>query len=412
MPIPFELYLLSLNIETMSKNRKKNKTPKVKYYLMALNYLQEYYQNLADENFYFGFPLIKNLVEEGKIMAKSEGLEGYDYENVLIIICFRFAGITNFFVDDESNYKLLHDFAAQVEYPDEEIKKIELSITNNRNYTYPSSAVENVAWDAISSRFTVDDMIVHVTFLKEEFNRINKTQYTELQILTELRKNFIRSDFSTKYGKEHYLEKRDRNFSRLDKRIQKLEEIELESPFGNGKEINKFSDKETEDLFKIAFRNYVHLVSVADSKAGLLLNVNSIIVSVAIAFVVRHTFNLLPSIILLSFSFCTILLSILASRPQVNQFMQDKNSSSYQTFFFGSVDLIGNEFSKAIWENYSLELDALLKGGKEKIFEEMYKESFNVRKVLGRKFMYLNIAYYVFIGGLFISIITFIIDMY
>jgi Family of unknown function (DUF5706) len=127
---------------------------------------------------------------------------------------------------------------------------------------------------------------------------------------------------------------------------------------------------------------------------------------------VRHTFHLLPSIILLSFSFCTILLSILASRPQVNQFMQDKNSSSYQTFFFGSVDLIGNEFSKANWENYSLELDALLKGGKEKIFEEMYKESFNVRKVLGRKFMYLNIAYYVFIGGLFISIITFLIDMY
>jgi hypothetical protein len=191
-----------------------------------------------------------------------------------------------------------------------------------------------------------------------------------------------------------------------------LEENELESPLENGKVINKFSDKETEDLFKIAFRNYVHLVSVADSKAGLLLNVNSIIVSVAIAFVVRHTFHLLPSIILLSFSFCTILLSILASRPQVNQFMQDKNSSSYQTFFFGSVDLIGNEFSKANWENYSLELDALLKGGKEKIFEEMYKESFNVRKVLGKKFMYLNIAYYVFIGGLFISIITFLIDMY
>ena len=395
----------------MSKNHKKVKTPKVKYYLMALKYLQDYYQNLADENFYFGFPLIKNLVEEGKIIAKSEGLEGFDYENALIIICFRFAGITNFFVDDESNYKLLHEFAEQVEYPDEEIKKIELSITNNSNYAYPNSAVENVAWDAISSRFTIDDMIVHVTFLKEEFNRINEVQYTELEILTQFKRNLLRSDFYTKYAKENYLEKRDRNFSRLEKRIQKLEEIELKFPQENGKIINRFSDKETEDLFKIAFRNYVHLVSVADSKAGLLLNVNSIIVSVTIAFVVRHTFHPLPSIILLAFSFCTILLSILASRPQGNHFMQDKNSSSYQTFFFGSVDLIGNEFSKANWENYSIELDGLLKGGKEKIFEEMYKESFNVRKVLGKKFMYLNVAYYVFLGGLFISIISFLIDI-
>jgi hypothetical protein len=395
----------------MGKNQKKIKTPKVKYYLMALNYLQECYENLADENFYFGFPLIKNLVEEGKIMAKSEGLEGFDYENALIIICFRFVGLTNFFVDDETNYRLLHDFAQQVNYPEEEIKKIELSIKNNRNYIYPNSTVEYVAWDAISYRFTIDDMIVHITFLKEEINKTNEVQYTELEILTQFKKNLLKSDFHTKYAKENYLEKRDRNFSRLEKRIQKLEEIELKFPLENGKVINRFSDKETEDLFKIAFRNYVHLVSVADSKAGLLLNVNSIIVSVTIAFVVGHTTHLIPSVILLSFSFSTILLSILASRPQVNHFMQDKNSSSYQTFFFGSVDLVGNEYSKANWENYSVELDALLKGGKEKIFDEMYKESFNVRKVLGKKFMYLNIAYYVFLGGLFISIITFLINI-
>ena len=35
--------------------------------------------------------------------------------------------------------------------------------------------------------------------------------------------------------------------------------------------------------------------------------------------------------------------------------------------FFGSFDLTGNEFSKADWDTYSVELDALLKGGKEKI---------------------------------------------
>ena len=182
------------------------------------------------------------------------------------------------------------------------------------------------------------------------------------------------------------------------------------------KTTSSLSDKETEDLFKIAFRNYVHLVSVADSKAGLLINVNSIIISVVIAFVVsrsdKYPFLTTPSFILLTVAFVTILLSILASRPQGNHFIQDKNSKSYQTFFFGSFDLIGNEFSKADWNSYSVKLDALLKGGKEKIYEEMYKEAFNVRKVLGKKFTYLSFAYFVFITGLLVSIIFFFISTY
>jgi hypothetical protein len=202
----------------------------------------------------------------------------------------------------------------------------------------------------------------------------------------------------------------------LEKRIVKLQQAESKSLKENTKPAANFSNKETEDLFKIAFRNYVNLVSVADSKAGLLINVNSTIISVVIAFVVSRTekypFLTLPSFMLLAVAFITILLSILASRPQKNFFIQDKSSKSYQTFFFGSFDLMGNEFSKATWDNYSVELDELLKGGKENVYEEMYKETFNVRKVLGRKFTLLSYAYLVFIIGLFVSIIAFFISVY
>lgn len=53
---------------------------------------------------------------------------------------------------------------------------------------------------------------------------------------------------------------------KLLKRIQRLS-----SGNGAGKTTALvMSDRETEDLFKIAFRNYVKLVDVADSKAGYL----------------------------------------------------------------------------------------------------------------------------------------------
>lgn len=42
---------------------------------------------------------------------------------------------------------------------------------------------------------------------------------------------------------------------------------------------------------------------------------------------------------------------------------------------------------------------------------EVFKESYNVRKVLSKKFTYLSIAYWVFMIGLLVSITVFIIDV-
>lgn len=397
----------------MNKREAMLKT-QIKYHQAALIYLQNYYQSFTDDSLCFGFSFINDLVTEGKKIARAAALENMDYDNALVIICFRFAGITNIIIEDEVKFKLLHDFAEQVSYPADDLSLVDNIIRKNIQQTYPVSIIEKVAWDALGCRFAIDDFILHASFLKEEMNRLNKQQYTELDVLGALKEYFLRSNFITDFAKTHYSESRDRNFIRLDKRIEKLQEGE--------KKITKaiaaynLSDKETEDLFKLAFRNYSHLVSVADTKAGILIKINSVIISVIIAFVVRGTEKLLqftiPVFILLAVAFITILISILASRPQRNKLIQDKSSGSHQTFFFGSFDLIGNDFLKVTYSDYTKELDGLLKGGREKIYEEMYKEAFNVRKVLGKKFTYLSVAYWVFISGLFISIMSFTISVY
>jgi hypothetical protein len=387
-----------------------------KYHLSALDYLESYYRVFADESFYFGFSFIKGMVGEGEKIAIAQDLHDMDYANALMIVCFRFAGVTNFLTEEATRYKLLQDFAAQINYPTEDLKNVENSVRNNVNNNSPVNDVEIVAWDAINSRFALDDLIAQISFLKEELNRINLRQYTETEILLAFKEKFIHSNFITDFGKEHYNEKKEKNLIRLIKRIQKLQPIDNKYQKDNNKLSLNLTGKETEDLFKIAFRNYVTLVSVADSKAALLINVNSIIISVVIAFVVGRSDNypylLIPSFVLLAVAFLTILLSILASRPQKNGLMLDKRSKSYQTFFFGSFDLIGSDFFKADWNSYSKELDDFFKGGKEQVYQEMYKETFNVRKVLGKKFSYLSVAYWVFLIGLFISIVIFFISTY
>lgn len=390
----------------------------IKYHAAALEYLESYYKHYAYESFYFGKPFIQELLSEGKKIAREEGLDGMDYENALMIGCFWVSGMCNCVIADESWLKLLQDFGKQVNYPPDDLLKVEDSVRRLLQQAEPQSALEKVAWDISNYRFamdSMDDLIIHSSYLKEEINRRSVKHYSELEVLSILKQYYVKCIFHTDYALSRHSANKEKFFDTLNKRIEKLQ-LREKRPSKEVKASLTFSDKETEDLFKIAFRNYSNLVSVADSKAGLLINVNSIIISVVIAFSMGHMeeyhFLTLPAFILLGVSLVTILLSILASRPQRNHSIQDKSSKSYQTFFFGSFDLVGNEFSKADWNNYASELDAMLKGGKEKVYDEMYREAFNVRKVLGKKFTYLSYAYWIFLIGLFVSIISFLIQLY
>jgi hypothetical protein len=51
----------------------------------------------------------------------------------------------------------------------------------------------------------------------------------------------------------------------------------------------------------------------------------------------------------------------------------------------------------------------LFRGDKQQLFDELIKESFQVRKVPSKKFSYLNAAYKIFFAGLVFVIITFLI---
>jgi hypothetical protein len=176
------------------------------------------------------------------------------------------------------------------------------------------------------------------------------------------------------------------------------------------------SYKETDDLFKMAFRNYNHLVSVADSKASLLIRINALIISVMIAFVLgkieKVYFILWPTLVLLSVCLATILLSILASKPRRNSLMEDRKSKTYQRFFFGSFDMLDPTIPAVKWDEYFQQTSDLFCHSRESVYFEIYKESFNVRKVLFKKFNYLSWAYWVFIFGLLISVISFVLAIY
>src|ERR1700759_2507673 len=103
--------------------------------------------------------------------------------------------------------------------------------------------------------------------------------------------------------------------------------------------VEKPLKKENEDLFKIAFRNYLNLIGIADRKAGLLIQVNSILASVIIGFVAKKIQDMhmliIPATAILIVAGLTIFYSILASKPLGRSFLKDVQYEK-EPFFFGS----------------------------------------------------------------------------
>ncbi len=388
---------------------------KILYLKAADHFLREYYENNSENNIFSSYRFISRLANEAKLIAKSNSLNDWEYQNAIVATWFRYAGVVNIGVGCSGVMTgLLNDFFDKTDYPLREREVVVDAILTVVDFKAAKTNVQKVVADAIYSQLIHENLLEKVILLKEELNRLMKTDYSELYYSRYFLSLFVKTSYYTDYAIENYEDLKRQNFLILEKRVRKLEEREKpEDKYSNGRDM--LTNKETEDLFRIAFRNYNQLISVADSKAALLININSIIISVMLAFVIgrveKYMFLLWPTILFLCICTATILLAILASKPQKNSLVEDGRSRTSQKFFFGSFDLIDPHFRYAQWDEYYNQLKDLFTNSREVIFMELYKESYNVRKVLLKKFSYLSKAYWVFIMGLLFSIIAFVLSI-
>ena len=394
-------------------------TDKISYHKAAGELLKKYYESNTVNSILYTYRFLSRLASEAKEISKEMSLKHMDYQNVMVATWFRYAGFSDVSTGWTTSMKtLLTDYFHETNYPADQRIIVENAIDKVANNTYSASSVEEIISDSVNSMLADHNFLEFVILIRDELNRINSSDHTELYYLQYFVSLFVKIRYYTPYADEKYSLLKQKNFELVEKRISKLEDEQRKEDKIKIKTTGTLmlTNEETEDLFKIAFRNYNHLISVADTKASLLIRVNAIIISIMIAFVIgkigKSLFILWPTIILLSVCMVTILLAILASRPQNNSFLADQKSHSYQQFFFGSFDMVDPAFLHEQWENYFKQLVDLFNKPKEIVYMEYYKESFNVRKVLSKKFNYLSLAYWVFLLGLLVSVIAFVVGIY
>jgi HD superfamily phosphodiesterase len=165
-------------------------------------------------------------------------------------------------------------------------------------------------------------------------------------------------------------------------------------------------DRGIETMFRITSANHQRLSDMADSKAHIMISVNSIIISVLLSVLLKNLEQFpqytIPAMTLLTISLVTIVFSILATRPNIpsGTFSQtDINEKRVNLLFFGN-------FFRMSMDDYTSGMLQMM-DDRDFLYRSLIKDVYSQGVVLGTKYQRLRISYNVFMYGLIVSVIAF-----
>lgn len=166
-------------------------------------------------------------------------------------------------------------------------------------------------------------------------------------------------------------------------------------------------------FFRTNYRNHIHLSSIADNKARILISVNTILISVLITLLSyrniaeTHPMILLPVVIFLVTGLTSLAFAVLAVRPRVTNGESKNNGavpSSDNMIFFGNFAQFG-------LDEYELAIDKMFRSN-ELLIGNMARDLYFLGKVLDKKYRFLSISYNIFLVGFLVTALSFLFTLF
>jgi hypothetical protein len=213
--------------------------------------------------------------------------------------------------------------------------------------------------------------------------------------------------FYTDYAKENWQEGKERNLKQLLKE-KKTEKNIAKKEALKAKYKEESPDRSVQTLYRVTLKNHLKLSDIADTKANILLSVNAIIISLVLANLLTkldnpsNTYLIYPTMILILFSIVSMVLSVLATRPNVTSgkfTKEDVEQKRVNLLFFGN-------FHKMELDEYEWALKELVKD-KDYVYSSLTKDLYYLGLVLNKKYRILRLTYNIFMIGMIISVLSF-----
>jgi len=271
--------------------------------------------------------------------------------------------------------------------------------------TYPQLPTSNVAkalCDADLMHLGQEDYFEQAEKLRQEqknadIHKINKAEFDQ-----ESLKLFEEHSWHTAFGKNNLDEAKQKNIQLLKERIAKR----AKKAKTNTVKSKNYS-RGVDSMFKLTARNQINLSQIADNKSNILISLNGIIISLALATLVskfkQEPTIVVPTIIFILFNLTTIVLAILSTRPNISS-----GKFSREDIIQQKVNLIffGNFYNMSL-EEYEWAVAEMINDDPY-LYSTLTKDQYSLGKVLAKKYRLLRWAYNVFMVGLVISVGAFL----
>jgi len=348
---------------------------------------------------------VVNAVES---LCNEEKVVLLDKEILLVAAWFHDTGYTNGCKNHEDfSVEIAVRFLKENEKSQDYINAVSLLIKATAKEYVPQTLLEKIIKDADFHHILDDNYIFSCEGLRKEWENVEGKVFTDVEWAEE--NEFFLSkvhQFYTPYAQQHWQPLKDKNLKRLRKKIKKMkEELKKEDKKKEDK-----PDRGIDTLFRVTLGNHTRLSGIADSKANILLSVNAIIISIALSTLIpkldspRNVHLVIPTFIMLMSSVITIIFAILSTRPKVTKGVftkKDIEDKKVNLLFFGN-------FYKMPLEDYKWAMNEMMKD-REYLYNSMIKDLYYLGIVLEKKYRLLRIAYNIFMIGIVLSVIAFVI---
>jgi hypothetical protein len=283
--------------------------------------------------------------------------------------------------------------------------------------TQPVGLVQEIIKDADTYHFGLPD-----------FKKIDKLMKKEMAMrnvgtmVMDWKKNTLSlletHQYYTSYCKTLLEEGKQKNVAKIKKKAEMPEQENVSTDIVPGmardnKNRGKtrqsgFITKGIQTMLRLTSENHMRLSEMADNKANILISVNAIIISVILSVLIRKIevdkHLAVPTFIFLATSLVTIVIAILATRPKItngNFTREDILNRKTNLLFFGN-------FFKSELEEYKWGMSTMMKDPNY-LYGTLVDDIYYLGIVLGRKYRLVRIAYNVFMIGIIVSAIAFIV---
>ncbi|EDP98405.1 Pycsar system effector family protein [Kordia algicida OT-1] len=381
-------------------------------------YVIDFLNKKVDQSYvYHNLTHTKSVVAKTKELIEGLGIEEKQANLLIIAAWFHDTGYVNG-IDghEEESVKIATAFLKNHEISEEDLNVINQLILATKMGRKPENLLEQIISDADCGHIGSKNFAEVTELLRKEIELTQGESISESDWLKEnIRFLSEQHTFHTSFASKNWQKRKGKNLAKLlksknkvSKEVKKLKQKKAELKYKKTK-INT-PERGIETMFRVTLKNHIELSNIADTKANILLSVNAIIISLVLSTLVSkldkadNEHLIVPTIIFTLFTVISMVLSILATRPNVTEGKFDKKdveAKKVNLLFFGN-------FHKMSLPDFEWAISEVMKD-RDYLYGSLTKDLYFLGKVLDRKYKILRLTYLVFMIGIIISVIAFAI---